>query len=133
MLAAWLVAGMPTLTITTNSILGAVAAFIGVIFCLLSVAQFRFARTTVDPRTPDKSRQIVSTGMYAHSRNPMYLGFAFILAGWVIALGNIWAGLALPAFTEYITRFQIVPEELILRTRFGRDYDLYAARVRRWI
>jgi protein-S-isoprenylcysteine O-methyltransferase Ste14 len=35
-------------------------------------------------------------------------------------------------FVAYITRFQILPEERILRGKFG-EFDAYAARVRRWL
>lgn len=130
---AWVLAAMPTPNWGPGAVIGAVLAVAGAAIAILAVVQFRRAATTVDPRDPDKSRQIVMTGLYSYSRNPMYLGMALMLAGWVIALGNMWAGLALPIFLEYLTHFQIGPEEKILHSRFGKPYAEYASRVRRWI
>jgi protein-S-isoprenylcysteine O-methyltransferase Ste14 len=36
-------------------------------------------------------------------------------------------------FVLYITRFQIIPEERVLRARFGAAYEAYLQQVRRWI
>lgn len=41
--------------------------------------------------------------------------------------------LALPLFTAYLTRFQIVPEERALATAFGEEFAAYRRRVRRWL
>jgi protein-S-isoprenylcysteine O-methyltransferase Ste14 len=37
------------------------------------------------------------------------------------------------AFMLYMTRFQIVPEERVMSSKFGRTYDEYRQRVRRWL
>jgi protein-S-isoprenylcysteine O-methyltransferase Ste14 len=37
------------------------------------------------------------------------------------------------ALMLYLTRFQIIPEERIMSSKFGRDYDEYRKRVRRWL
>ena len=63
----------------------------------------------------------------------MYLGLVLLLTAWVIYLGHI-AGLAvMPILVLYLTRFQIRPEERILRAKFGNAYTEYCRRVRRWI
>ena len=83
---------------------------------------------------PETSAAIVSSGVYGLTRNPMYVGMAFILTAWAVYLGSVWALLAGPlAFAAYITRFQIKPEERVLAGRFGAEFSSYQARVRRWI
>jgi protein-S-isoprenylcysteine O-methyltransferase Ste14 len=76
---------------------------------------------------------LVTTGIYHHTRNPMYVGLLLVLLGWVSFLCSVIALLGLVAFVIYITRFQIVPEERVLLAKFGADYAEYLARVRRWL
>ncbi|MFM2422258.1 MAG: hypothetical protein RL291_788 [Pseudomonadota bacterium] len=135
---AWLVAGMPGLAALSSVpaprlILAGALAAAGLVIDLAGVLAFLRAKTTVNPLRPDRTSQVVDTGIYAFTRNPMYLGFALVLAGWITLLGSVAGGLALPAFIAYITRFQIEPEERHLRAKFGAAYDAYCARVRRWV
>ncbi|UXY16992.1 isoprenylcysteine carboxylmethyltransferase family protein [Chitiniphilus purpureus] len=94
---------------------------------------FRRAGTTVDPTRPEQSRTMVTGGIYRISRNPMYLGFALALLGLAIWQSHLLALGAVPLFVLYMNRFQIVPEERALRSRFGAQFDAYAQRTRRWI
>jgi len=71
--------------------------------------------------------------IYQYSRNPMYLGFAIILAAWALALGSPLTLLGVVAFVLYMNRFQIAPEEWALEALFGESFVRYRARVRRWI
>jgi protein-S-isoprenylcysteine O-methyltransferase Ste14 len=102
-------------------------------WALAGVAEFRRARTTVNPTTPQASSSVVDSGIYRRSRNPMYLGFLLALAGWAIQLGHLAALPVLPAFVLYMNRFQIAPEERALRAKFGAPYAEYTRRVRRWL
>jgi protein-S-isoprenylcysteine O-methyltransferase Ste14 len=105
----------------------------GLGFDFLGLLAFRAARTTVTPLRPERASVLVVTGVYAVTRNPMYVGMLFLLLGWAVHLA------ALPAFAGpifymiYITRFQIVPEERVLGRLFGEQYAQYTARVRRWL
>ncbi|WP_447603523.1 methyltransferase family protein [Nitrospira sp. Nam80] len=105
----------------------------GALITLLGVVAFRRARTTVDPRYPTKSVALVRVGIYRFSRNPMYVGFLLMLAAWATYVSNLLAFLALPVFLVYMTRFQIIPEEQVLRTTFGRSFVEYERSVRRWL
>ena len=105
----------------------------GTALALAGVVAFRRARTTVDPTRPDHASAVVSGGIYALTRNPMYLGFALWLLAWAAWLANLPACLVLPAFVAYMNRFQIEPEERLLRGKFGAPYEAYLLRVRRWI
>lgn len=97
------------------------------------VLTFRRAGTTLNPQTPDASRNIVRTGPFRFSRNPMYLGMSLVLSGYCLWLGSLLALLAVIAFVAYITRFQIVPEERVLVAKFGAPYQDYLRSVRRWL
>ena len=66
----------------------------------------------------------------------VYWGFFAVLlllaalAAWLGHVANIvW----LVVFVLYMDRFQIRPEEAVLRTLFGTEYATYCARVRRWL
>lgn len=120
------------LSIPSNVLIGILVASIGVVAAFIGVIEFRKAKTTVDPRHPQKSENLVTTGIYAISRNPMYLGFLIILFGWFFILENIAALFLLPAFVLYINHFQIKPEERFLLQKFGSNYSQYCSKVRRW-
>ena len=112
----------------------AVSFFVsGIIFALLGVLEFRKADTTVDPRVPQHTSSLVVSGVYRLSRNPMYIGFFLILLGWALYLSDILALLLLPLFIIYMNRFQIIPEEQLMREKFGEEYVSYMSQVRRWI
>ncbi len=105
----------------------------GGVLVVLGWWDFRKARTTVDPTKPGKASALVVSGVYRFTRNPMYLGFLFMLAGWAVYLTNAVSLLVIPGFIAYISRFQIEPEERALEEKFGSDYSEYSRRVRRWI
>mgnify|MGYP003460854390 FL=1 len=108
-------------------------ALSGLGIALAGVAAFRRHKTTVNPLVPSDASSVVASGVYRHSRNPMYLGILLLLAGWALFLSNTAAALLLPAFVAYMNRFQIAPEERILAAKFGAPFTDYTAAVRRWL
>lgn len=105
----------------------------GVVICALGLFAFRRAKTTINPTKPHAASSLVRLGIYCRTRNPMYLGFLLILAGWAAFNANFLAIVLLPAFVLYMNRFQIMPEERALASIFGDDFKAYCAVVRRWI
>lgn len=109
----WLVCALgPQFPLASGPKIALVAtlAAAGVAFDLMGLLAFRAARTTINPLKPERASAMVIGGVYRISRNPMYVGLALC-----------------------ITRFQIKPEERVLRGIFGEEYSAYAARVRRWL
>ncbi len=106
---------------------------LGLGVCLSGVLAFRRACTTVNPLQPQQASALVEAGIYRYSRNPMYLGFAIVLAAWALALVSPLTLLGVVAFVLYMNRFQIAPEERALEALFGESFVRYRARVRRWI
>ncbi len=112
--------------------LAVVVVLAGFVTGISGVLSFRNANTTVNPIRPHAS-SLVTWGVYAMSRNPMYLGSLIMLLGWAIFLLNVLAFLFLPVYVLYINRFQIEPEERVLASLFGEAYVAYQARARRWL
>jgi protein-S-isoprenylcysteine O-methyltransferase Ste14 len=106
---------------------------LGLATALSGVLKFKGEKTTISPLDPNQASALVTSGIYSRTRNPMYLGVTLILCGWAVHLWTLWALLAPAAFALYVTRFQILPEERVLRSKFGAPYEEYLSRVRRWL
>lgn len=94
--------------------------------------QFSDARTTIDPRAPHRTTSLVTSGVFARSRNPIYVADALILAAHAAWLGNPLALLGIPALVAALHP-QIRAEESALTARFGNEYGAYVAHVPRWV
>lgn len=104
---------------------------LGLIAC--GIATFIAVRTTANPFAPEQSSSLVTHGIYRFSRNPMYAGFLLMLAAWNVYLENGLPVLLLPLFVWYLNRFQIMPEEKVLLSKFGDDFANYMNSVCRWL
>ncbi|MFW6020713.1 MAG: methyltransferase family protein [Guyparkeria sp.] len=100
---------------------------------LAAVVALAQAHTTINPIHPERTRHLVTSGIYRFSRNPIYLGDALLLAGAACWFGHPAGLLVLAGFIWFIDRFQIRGEEHALTQRFGAGYSAYRARTRRWI
>ncbi len=113
--------------------IAAILAAAGIAVHFAGLWAFRRHRTTVNPLQPDKATSLVTGGVYRWSRNPMYLGLLLILAGWTFWLSTAVSVLGPPLLAIYLTRFQILPEERVLRAKFPRESADFARHVRRWL
>ena len=102
-------------------------------FCLMAVAALRMARakTTVNPRGMPSA--LVSDGIFGLTRNPIYLGDAFVLLAAIVWRDNLSGLVVLAAFVWIITERFIKVEEARLQAAFGDAATEWFARVRRWV
>ena len=105
---------------------------LGILVIIISVLQFLVAKTTIDPLNPKKTTHLVTNGIYKFTRNPMYLGMLLFLLAYGLKLGNAFNTLLAAGFVSYMNRFQIKPEEEVLKEMFGREYNIYCKLTRRW-
>jgi protein-S-isoprenylcysteine O-methyltransferase Ste14 len=77
-----------------------------------------------------KNEELTTSGPYAYSRNPLYLGSVILAAGFAIAGRNIWISVCLVLFFLLIYVPVIRAEEEFLRVRFP-EFEDYARRVPR--
>jgi protein-S-isoprenylcysteine O-methyltransferase Ste14 len=109
----------------------AASALLGVL--LVAAAMGLFRRTGQDPKPWKSTPQIISTGIYRYTRNPMYVGMGLIQAGIGIGLDNAWIIALLPAVLGLIYAIAIRHEEAYLARKFGETYLAYKRSVRRWV
>ena len=126
---------VPALTFSLNgsTALAVGLGVMGMSLGVMGVTQFRIAQTTPNPQALEKVSSLVTSGIYRYSRNPMYLGLVLILLGWAFYLSHFLSFVLLPVFILYMTRFQIQPEEQMMARKFGKTYQAYLNKVRRWI
>jgi protein-S-isoprenylcysteine O-methyltransferase Ste14 len=135
-IAMWLAARqLPALPVASSFRFGmaGLCSVIALLFAVSAFRSFRKARTTISPVNPQNASSIVTGGVYRYTRNPMYVGLTALLIGWAAILAAPWTLLGPFGFALFTDRFQIVPEERILSSKFGRAYDDYRKQVRRWL
>ncbi|HWW51118.1 MAG TPA: isoprenylcysteine carboxylmethyltransferase family protein [Verrucomicrobiae bacterium] len=76
-----------------------------------------------------KYEELATTGPYAATRNPLYLGSALLAGGFVIAGHSWWAGVLVAAYFAIFYYAVMRNEESDLNQRFGQAFKTYAARV----
>ena len=102
----------------------------GFALAVLAIRQFRRAGTEVQTHTP--TAVIVDTGVFAFSRNPIYVGAHIGIVGVAIALDSLWILSTLVPF-YFVIRYGVVTrEEAYLERKFGEAYLAYKTRVRMW-
>ena len=103
-------------------------------FILISaVRSFKAEQTTINPININNASSLVISGVFKHSRNPMYLGMVFILLALSFRFNLVGGILFTFIFIMYITKFQIIPEEAAMKSIFGEDFNKYKNKTRRWI
>ena len=117
----------------STDIIAASFLLLGVITLVTAVLSFKRQSTTVNPLQPEKASSLVISGIFKYSRNPMYLGMLLILLSMTIKFNFIGGILIIIAFVGYITRFQIIPEETVLKELFTDEFTRYKKNTRRWI
>lgn len=76
-----------------------------------------------------KDQQLATAGPYAHTRNPLYFGSAFLAVGFAVAGDSWWGGSLVVAYFAIFYYAVMRNEESDLRNRFGAEFEIYAARV----
>jgi protein-S-isoprenylcysteine O-methyltransferase Ste14 len=128
--------GLPSLSTQTFFESGAIA-WIGALFCLAglilelwSLISFgRSFRVGIDTEHPDR---LITSGAFAHTRNPVYVAFAMVLVGQFLIFPN-WILLAYLAAGVWLFNRQVLREEAYLERHYGQEYAEYRVRVRRYL
>jgi protein-S-isoprenylcysteine O-methyltransferase Ste14 len=129
LLADWFLPGIPGRWIT--SLAGLALAGLGVWVSAKAIAAMTKAGASPLPNSPEL--YLATEGVFAVSRNPIYLSFLIILAGVGLTFRSAGVLIAVPVVAILLYLLVIRSEEDYLAERFGAEYEAYRARVRRWI
>jgi protein-S-isoprenylcysteine O-methyltransferase Ste14 len=112
-------------------------SYIGVLCCAAAVLLIYFSlvsfgksfRIGIDTDRPDR---LVTSGVFAFTRNPMYVAFALMLLGEFLIQPN-WIMLAYLLAGVALFHRQVLREETYLAQHYGEAYRAYGKRVRRYL
>jgi protein-S-isoprenylcysteine O-methyltransferase Ste14 len=120
--------GIPLLALM---LLGVVLIIAGIALVIQARRAFAQHGQPTDPGRP--TSQIITTGLFSITRNPLYLGGVCVLLGIALALNLPWVFIFLLPSVIACHIILIAPEERYLAARFGEEYRRYAAQVHRWL
>jgi len=110
---------------------GLVFFILGLFVFLISMGPFFKRKQNPDPLAP--TAEIYQDGLYAFSRNPMYVSFNLITISLSLLLDNFWILILLLPTLIIMTYGVILHEEAYLEDKFGEEYKNYKKKVRRWL
>ena len=111
--------------------IGYALTVIGFVLPFSAASRFMEAHTTLDPH--GSVTEVVTSGPYRFSRNPIYLGFVCFLIGFTSIFRTYWGLILSPVLLFSLHQFVIKHEEIYLEEKFGETYTNYKSRVRRWL
>ena len=94
--------------------------------------EYRAARGGGGPGPEIPGERLVSTGFYAYTRNPMYLGHIIFLTGLVLTLRS-WLAALITILVAVWLHFRVLADERNLSEVLGPEYIAYTRSVKRWL
>ena len=113
------------------SYVGIPIAVLGILISFAGARMFKAEETNI--MTFDKPDKLVTTGLFAWSRNLMYLGFALCALGGAVAMRTVSPLIISGVFCIVLDRWYVRFEEAMMHATFSADYASYCEQVRRWV
>lgn len=110
---------------------GVLLSSVGMGFLILARQEFSRYGQPTDPGEP--TSKVIKTGVFAVSRNPLYLGASLFLLGIAFTFNLLWSVVMLLLSMVICQYVLILPEEQYLAGKFGNEYKDYLAAVNRWL
>jgi protein-S-isoprenylcysteine O-methyltransferase Ste14 len=111
--------------------LGAILGLGALLMDVVAVNVFRDHQTTILPHRG--ASRLITTGPFAWSRNPIYVGNTVLVVAAGLFFGKAWLILLAPVAAFITQKLAIEREERHLAQQFGAEWEAYAKRVRRWL
>ena len=110
----------------------------GVLFIIIAPIIFFSSRNAFyahdeNPLPTTNTDKIIKTGIYAYSRNPIYLSFVLFHFGMFLTFENIMYFLSSLGLFFWLNNIVIVEEEKFLENKFKDEFNRYCKSVKKWI
>ena len=111
---------------------------IGILIFLISIMLFFsgfniFKSYSENPVPTSISKKLIKTGVFAYTRNPIYLSFVLFHFSMFLIFENVMYFLTSMGLAFWIHNFVIKPEEEYLLKTFSDEYKRYRSAVSKWI
>ena len=111
---------------------------IGVIGLITSVSIFfmafnLFKSYDENPAPPTETNKLIKTGVFAYTRNPIYLFFIFFHLSMFLLFENVMYFLSSVGQAIWLHNWVVLKEEEYLESKMQSEYIRYKDSVRRWM
>ena len=86
-----------------------------------------------NPLPTSTTNRIIKTGIFAYTRNPIYLAIVMFFLSMFLVFENVMYFLSAVGFTIWLHNYVIKSEENFLLNKFPDEYDRYMKAGKRWI
>ena len=116
---------------TVLQYLGAILGIGAIAIDLIAVQTFSDHKTSILPHRG--ASNLITSGPFAWSRNPIYVGNTLLVLGAGLFFGKWWLVILAPVAALITQKLAIEREEKHLAEKFGSAWEAYKSKVRRWI
>jgi len=113
------------------NLIGVLGLIISIIFFFSGFNIFNSYRENPLPNSDTK--RLIKTGIFAYTRNPIYISFVLFHFSMFLIFGNVVYFLSSIGLFFWIDKVVIKKEENFLNKKFGEEYLRYCNAVKRWI
>ncbi len=111
---------------------------IGILGLILSTFIFisgfnLFKSYNENPVPTSTTNRIIKTGIFAYTRNPIYLAIVMFFMSMFLVFENVMYFLSSVGLAIWLHNYVIKSEENFLQNKFSDEYDQYMKAVKRWI
>jgi len=100
---------------------------------ILALGFGMFATNKQSPSVHASAAKVYKSGIYAYSRNPLYLSLVLLMLALSLFFDKVWIAIMILPVIIIVNKFVIEKEETYMEDKFGDDYLDYKKKVRRWI
>jgi len=113
------------------NMIGLIGLIVSLIFFYLGFNLFKSYKE--DPKPSSDTNLLIKTGIFAYTRNPIYLAFVLFDFSMFLVFENVMYLLSSLGLFIWINNYVIKVEEDYLKNKFGDEFVHYCGAVKRWL
>ena len=113
------------------NMIGLIGLIVSVIFFFSGFNLFKSYKE--DPKPTSDTNRLIKTGIFAYTRNPIYLAFVLFNFSMFLVFENVMYLLSSLGLFIWINNYVIKSEEEYLKNKFGDEFVRYCGAVKRWL